>query len=95
MADPTAPRPARPTSREALERSIRVIRIAVAVGITTVVALTITFIAGFDAPAVPLIPIAIFLVLTDLGFLVIFTRQRRQALNDLDREPAGLPPASG
>lgn len=88
------PRPAAPTTRAELERSIRVIRIAVAAGIGTVIALTVAFIAALDAPAVPLLPIALLVVLTDLGFLVIFTRQRSRALRALDRQEVGLPAAA-
>ncbi len=94
MADQSSSaRPAAPTTRAELERSIRVIRIAVAAGVTTVVGFTIAFVAGLDAPAVPLVPIAVLVVLTDLGFLVIFTRHRRRALRDLDRAAVGLPAA--
>jgi hypothetical protein len=71
-----------------------VIRIAVAAGIGTVIALTVLFIVALDAPAVPLLPIALLVVLTDLGFLVIFTRQRTRALRELDRREVGLPPAA-
>jgi len=79
----TIARPREPTSEAELKRSIRVIRIAILGSVATIVALTVAFTAGLGAPAFPLVAIAGFVVVFDLVFLVIFTRQRRQALADL------------
>ncbi|HKJ35017.1 MAG TPA: hypothetical protein VKA36_00485 [Solirubrobacterales bacterium] len=90
MADAgTRERPAAPTTEGELERSIRVLQLAVLGAIGVIVVLTVAFIAIFDAPLVPLLPIAGFVVIVDIFMLNTFVRQRRRALEDLRRREAG------
>ncbi|MBK5116278.1 MAG: hypothetical protein JJE23_05085 [Thermoleophilia bacterium] len=78
-------RPAAPLTEEALVRSIRVIRIAIFGGVLAIAGATIAFLQIADAPAVPLLPLAATVVVVDIAFLVIFTRQRNKALADIRR----------
>ena len=84
-------RPAAPTTAEELKRSLTVIRFAIAVSIVTIGVMTWLFIAFLDAPAVPLLPLAILVVVVDLVMLGIVTRRRRQAIERISREHSGLP----
>jgi hypothetical protein len=85
----TSPRPREPISEAELQRSIRVIRIAILGSVATIIALTLAFTVALDAPAFPLLAIAGFVVVFDLVFLVVFTRQRKQAIAALHRREAG------
>ena len=83
-------RPSQPTTAAELERSIRLIRIAIAVGVVLIAAMTVVFVAFLGAPAVPLVPLAAAVVIVDLVMLYSFTRQRRRALAAL-REQNDVP----
>ena len=48
-------------------------------------------ISAFDAPAVPLVPLAGLVILVDLGMLIAFTRQRKRAIAAAQDGHAGLP----
>lgn len=82
-------RPAAPTTAAELERSIRILWIAIAAAIATIVAVTVVSVTVLDAPAVPLVPIAALVVVVDVVFVVAITRQRRRALGELRRREAG------
>jgi hypothetical protein len=84
----TSARPRQPTSEAELQRSIRVIRIAILSSVVTIIGLTLAFTVALDAPAFPLVAIAGFVVVFDLVFLAAFTRQRKQAIATLRVEPA-------
>lgn len=84
-------RPSQPTTAAELERSIRLIRIAIAIGVVLIATMTLVFVAFLGAPAVPLIPLAGLVVIVDLIMLVAFTRQRRRALADLRAEDGQVP----
>ena len=86
----TSARPRQPTSEAELLRSIRVIRIAILGSVVAIVGLTVVFTAALGAPAFPLVAIAGFVVVFDLVFLVVFTRQRRQAIAALRAREGGV-----
>ena len=88
----TSARPRQPTSEAELLRSIRVIRVAILGSVVAIVGLTLAFTAALGAPAFPLVAIAAFVVVFDLVFLVVFTRQRKQAVADLQRRAGEQPP---
>lgn len=84
-------RPAGPTTPEQLERSIQVIRLAIAAGIVLIVAMTIVFLTALGAPTLPLLPIAAFVVVIDIVMLVSFTRRRRRAIERIREREGGVP----
>ena len=87
-AETKPPRATSPTTEAELERSIRVLWIAVAGGIATIIAMMVIFVAALDAPAVPLIPIAALVIVIDIAFVVAVTRQRRRTLAQMRRQRA-------
>jgi len=88
----TSARPRQPTSEAELLRSIRVIRVAILGSVVAIVGLTLAFTVALGAPAFPLVAIAGFVVVFDLVFLVVFTRQRKQAIADLQARAGDQPP---
>ena len=88
---PTGGRPAAPTTPEQLQRSIQVIRIAIAFSVVAIIVMTAVFVAFFDAPAVPLVPLAALVVLADFVMLHQFTKQRRRALDQIAARDGGIP----
>ena len=89
-----AGRPASPTTPEQLERSIQVIRYAIAFSIVAIVVMTAVFVAALDAPAVPLVPLAAFVVIVDLFMLRTFTNQRRRAIETIRARDGSIPSGS-
>jgi len=88
---PTGGRPASPTTPEQLQRSIQVIRIAIAFSVIAIIVMTAVFVGFFDAPAVPLVPLAAFVVIVDFVMLWQFTRQRRRAIDMITARDGGIP----
>jgi hypothetical protein len=88
---PAGARPATPTTPEQLQRSIQVIRWAIAFSIVAIVVMCAIFVGFLDAPAVPLVPLAAFVVIVDLFMLRTFTNQRRRAIEQLRERDGAVP----
>ena len=86
-----APRPSTPQTAEQLRLSLKVLRIGFMTSIVAIALMTWIFIAYMDAPEVPLIPVAALVIVVDVVMLVAFTRQRKQAIAELEEGRAGLP----
>ena len=82
---PPPARAAQPTTPEELRRSLKVIRVAITFSVVTIALMTWIFVDFLGAPAVPLVPLAIAVLAIDLVILAIFTRQRRQAIEAMQR----------
>ena len=64
---------------------------AIAFSIVAIVVMTALFVAFLDAPVVPLVPLAAFVVIVDLFMLRTFTRQRRRAIEQIAARDGGIP----
>jgi len=85
-----AARPSAPSTVAELERSARLVAAAVTGAVLLIVALTVALVVGLDLEPIPVIPIAALVIAVDVWFLITFRRQRREALEQLRRDQAGI-----
>ncbi len=84
-------RPTQPTTPEELRRSLTIVRYGIGFSVVAIALMTWIFIAFFDAPAMPLVPLAILVIAVDFVMLGIFTRQRQRAIDAIGEREGAAP----
>lgn len=82
-------KPTEPTL-EQLVYGRKLIRIAIGCSIAFFATSTILLVGLADLPAVPLVPIAVAIILVDLGFIQVFDRTRGQQIRAAEARQSGL-----
>ena len=84
-------RPPEPTATQ-LTYGLRLIRIAIAGSILFIVAFTAAFLLLTDIPVIPLLPVAVMVILLDIGFVIFFSRSRKEQIRRAELRDAGVDP---